>query len=222
LSPTSGQGDQQGTPILQQTQQKAGEVMDRARSQVTEQLESQKQRATGALSGLAQALRQTGEQLEQQNQAPLRQYAESAAEAVDRFSGYLSERDVPQMIGSVENFARYQPAMFLGGAFVLGLFAARFLKSSGPGNGSASSMSGIDHSSYPASTAWSTPTSTMDAVGTYRTAGSPSGVGTPESDAAAITTIRSDSSFTGEMDEEDELLSASGSGANGNRSEATE
>jgi hypothetical protein len=34
------------------------------------------------------------------------------------------------MIQEVERFARRQPALFLGGAFTLGLIAARFLKSS--------------------------------------------------------------------------------------------
>jgi hypothetical protein len=34
------------------------------------------------------------------------------------------------LVGDVENFARRQPALFIGGALALGILAARFLKSS--------------------------------------------------------------------------------------------
>jgi hypothetical protein len=34
------------------------------------------------------------------------------------------------MVRNVEDFARRQPALFIGGAFMLGLLGARFLKSS--------------------------------------------------------------------------------------------
>jgi len=214
-----GQGGQPGTPILQQTQQKAGEVIDQARTQVTEQLESQKQRLTGAISGLAQAIRQTGDQLQQQNQAPFGQYAHSAADAVERLSGYLSERDVPQMIGGVENYARYRPVMFLGSAFALGLIAARFLKSSGPGDGSPGGMNGNSAGNYPAGSAWSSPTSTMDAVDTYRTAGSVSSAGSAGSEIA-VTTVTG-ASLSGDAEEEDDFAPAPGLGGQGIRSEAT-
>ena len=36
------------------------------------------------------------------------------------------------MVTQVEQYARRQPAIFLGGAFALGLLGARFLKSSNP------------------------------------------------------------------------------------------
>jgi hypothetical protein len=43
----------------------------------------------------------------------------------------LQERDIDQIAFEVQDMARRQPAMFLGGAFLLGFMAARFLKSSG-------------------------------------------------------------------------------------------
>lgn len=122
-------------PALQQARQQAGQVMDQARSQALSQLEQQKQRASGGLGNVAQALRQTGEQLRQQEHSPLAQYADRAAVVVERASGYLDHHDARQLINEVERFARSQPALFLGGAFTLGLFAARFLKSSGDGTG---------------------------------------------------------------------------------------
>jgi len=217
-SPLTARSGQPGAPILQQTQQKAGEVINQARGQVPEQLESQKQRATGALSGLAQALRQTGQQL-QQDQAPFGQYAESAADAVERFSGYLSERDIPQMIGSVESFARSRPTMFLGGAFALGMLAARFLKSSAAGDGPGDGLSGNGAGSHPSSIPWSPPTRTLDLVDTNRGAGGASGMGATGSEFSATTSI-GDSSFTGDADEADEIASSSELAGTSNTSEA--
>jgi hypothetical protein len=59
------------------------------------------------------------------------QVAEQAAERVERVSGYLREKDIDQLVREAEDFARRQPALFLGGAFALGVLGARFLKSSG-------------------------------------------------------------------------------------------
>jgi hypothetical protein len=128
-----GSGGQQA-PVLQQAGQKVSEVADQARTQVMSKLGDQKERAAGSLEGVAQALRQTGQQFRDQNQQPFGQFAEGAADMVERFTGYLNQRDVHQMVGEVESFARRQPALFLGGAFALGLLAARFLKSSSDGS----------------------------------------------------------------------------------------
>jgi hypothetical protein len=47
-------------------------------------------------------------------------------------SGYLEARDIQDLVGEAESLARRSPALFLGGAFTLGVLAARFLKSSSP------------------------------------------------------------------------------------------
>jgi hypothetical protein len=159
-------------PVLQQASQKAGEVVDQARTQVMTKLDDQKERATGNLESVSQALRQTGQQLRDQDQGPFGQFAEGAADMVYRFSGYLNQRDIHQIVGEVESFARRQPALFLGGAFALGLIAARFLKSSGEGNGSmgyATAYQGSDRwAAQPYATA---PASSYDTAAPGRAAG---------------------------------------------------
>ena len=67
----------------------------------------------------------------------MKTYVDQAADQVERLSEYVRERDVVQIAGDVEKFARREPALFLGGAFVLGLCAARFLKSSAQSSQSA-------------------------------------------------------------------------------------
>jgi hypothetical protein len=65
------------------------------------------------------------------------EYAEKASDQVERFSGYLRETDVDEIIDEVRGVARRRPALFLGGAAALGFLATRFLKSSSQRAGSA-------------------------------------------------------------------------------------
>ncbi len=93
-------------------------------------LADKKEQAVGELGNLAQALRQTGTQLRQKDQKAVAQYTEKAAQQIDRVSGYLSNRDVDQLIEEGEGLAKRNPELFLGVTFGLGLLAARFIKSS--------------------------------------------------------------------------------------------
>jgi hypothetical protein len=56
---------------------------------------------------------------------------------MERFTNRLKETDVGELFDDAQQFARRNPAMFIGSAFALGLVAARFLKSSGNRNGQA-------------------------------------------------------------------------------------
>lgn len=122
---------QQAAELGQQARETTGQLAGQVGGQVKSQLSTQKDQVAGTIGSVAEALRMTGQQLRQQNQAPVGDYADTAAQMVDRFSGYLREHDVEDIVGEVEGFARRQPAVFLGAAFALGFMAARFLKSSG-------------------------------------------------------------------------------------------
>lgn len=115
-----------------QAKETVGQVAGQAKQQVNSRLTTQKDLAAQSLGGVAQALRTTGQQLREQDQAGMTGYIERIADEVERFSGYIGQRDVGELLGDVEQFARRQPTLFLGGAFVLGLLGARFLKSSAP------------------------------------------------------------------------------------------
>lgn len=114
---------------VDQAQQMAGQVVDQAKQQATSQLSSRKDQAVDSLGTVAQAFRQTGEHLRQSDQHGIAQYADKAAERVEQFTDQLRGKDVQTIVRDVERYARQQPAVFLGGAFVLGLLGARFLKS---------------------------------------------------------------------------------------------
>ena len=126
---------QQSQQVAQRTQQKAGQLADQARQQVKSRLATQKDQAAERLSPIKTALQETGQQLRNQDQGSVAQYADEAADQVERFSGYLRENDVDQIMDEVRNLARSRPALFLGGAAALGFFGTRFLKSSSEQDG---------------------------------------------------------------------------------------
>jgi hypothetical protein len=67
-------------------------------------------------------------------------YIRQASEQIQGVADTVRERDVRELVGEVQDFARRQPTLFFGGAVVLGFAALRFLKSSAPlssGNGAA-------------------------------------------------------------------------------------
>jgi hypothetical protein len=211
-SDTSARGADQGAPILEQTRQTAGQVVNQARGQVMSQLESQKERAAGGLGAVAQALRQTGEHLRGHDQAPFGQVADRAADTLEQFTGFLNSRDARQLIGEVERFAQTQPALFLGGAFTLGLLAARFFKSTTDGSRPFTEphFADLNSSRYvgtqPAS-AWATAPSVTPSSARYDAAGMTTG--SVASDAVGSSTRAGMSdSVMADTDDDEEIVPA--------------
>ena len=126
-----------------EAKQKLADAAGRAGERVASGLDTGKERAADELCRVADALRQTGSQLRDGNGGgAIEGYIASAATQVDRFSTYVRSTSVREMVNGVEQFARQQPTLFVGGAFMLGLIGARFLKSSSEsGTSRSSSMS---------------------------------------------------------------------------------
>jgi hypothetical protein len=122
---------QKAGEVMDQAQDKVGEVADKVKEQASSQISSQKDRAAEGLGNVADAIRQTGEQLRKNEQAaPVAQYTDQLAQGVEMVSNYLRSRSIPDIFNEVERFARREPALFLGGALTLGLLGGRFLRSS--------------------------------------------------------------------------------------------
>jgi len=119
-------GESQGERIKARAKRLASEAQDKVGGQVREEIESGRRRAAGTLDGVAQSLISSAEE----NEGIAGRYIERAGHQVQRLSEYLESTDVQQIMTQTENFARRQPLLFLGGAFALGLVAARFIKSS--------------------------------------------------------------------------------------------
>jgi ElaB/YqjD/DUF883 family membrane-anchored ribosome-binding protein len=107
-----------------------GGLMDKLRSGAASQLGAQKDRATDGVSSVTHAVRQSTQQLRDTHHETIAQYVEQAVDRVERFADQLKHKDVNEMVRDAQQFARRNPAVFVGAAFGIGVVAARFLKSS--------------------------------------------------------------------------------------------
>jgi predicted signal transduction protein with EAL and GGDEF domain len=58
------------------------------------------------------------------------EYSRHVAKGLESMADSLGRRNLDDLVGSVEDFARSRPVAFLGGAVVAGFALARFMKSS--------------------------------------------------------------------------------------------
>jgi hypothetical protein len=86
--------------------------------------------AVDGIETVADSIRRVSLDMES-DQPQIAELASGAADQAEALASYLRETDVRQLIGTVEDFARRQPLLFLGGAFILGVAASRFIKAAG-------------------------------------------------------------------------------------------
>jgi hypothetical protein len=111
-------------------QQLASQARETASGQVESRFSTGKTKATETLGSVAQTLKSSSQQLRDQQQAGIGKYAEQAANKIEEISHYLENASLNDVATRVENFARREPAFFIGSAVALGFLSARFLKSS--------------------------------------------------------------------------------------------
>ena len=131
-SASADQVKQSANEVADQAKQAASQVTDQAKHAAKSQLAVRKDETASGLNTMSSAVRDMGDKLRQNNQtSSYAQFADQAANQIQRFSGYLRNHDVGEIVDQAEDWMRRDPMIALGGAFVLGLVAARFLKSSG-------------------------------------------------------------------------------------------
>lgn len=111
----------QAKSTLRDARDRAGSSLSEGRRQAAEQI-----------GGIGGAFHRTSEQLRGEDQARFADVADSVGRQIDRMADYLRDSDGRTIARDAENLARRQPALVFAGAFVLGIVAARFLKSSEP------------------------------------------------------------------------------------------
>lgn len=107
----------------EQAKQKAGEVADQAKQTTASRANEQKDKAADSLGSVARAFDDVGNQLRDQNPT-MAHYADMASDKIEQFASQISNRDVTDLLGDVEDFARRNPAAFLGGAIAYAGFLA--------------------------------------------------------------------------------------------------
>ena len=116
--------------LSHQAKHVATDMAAQAKQSAQTKISNSKERAADSLGNVANVLRQTGEKLRAEDDSGLTEYVVRAADHVESASSYLKDRNFTDIVGDVGAFARREPALFLGGAFALGLVGGRFLKSS--------------------------------------------------------------------------------------------
>ncbi len=136
--------------VADQAKGLAQQVATQAKDMVNSQVTHQQEKSAGDLKQVATALRQTTEKLDGNMVSP---YVGKAADQLEKLSQYLRTTNLNEVKGSLEGLARREPLLFMGGAFVLGILGARFLKSSAHASASPSARhdSGADETKKPSS-----------------------------------------------------------------------
>lgn len=125
-----GSAREQIREVRDQVVDQAKSTFQRARERAGSSLGESKGQFADQFGAIAGALRRTTEHLRSEDQQRIAGLTETVAHQVEQVADYLRSKDARAMRQDMENLARRQPALMLGGAFVLGLIGARFLKSS--------------------------------------------------------------------------------------------
>lgn len=132
---TSGQ--QSGGSAREQIREVKNQVVDQAkntfqqaRDRASSSLGESKSQFADQFGTIAEAFRRTTEHLRSEDQQRIAGLTDTVARQVEQLAGYLRNKDARAMRQDLENLARRQPALIIGGALLLGLIGARFLKSS--------------------------------------------------------------------------------------------
>jgi len=120
--------------LMQDAKDTASEVVNQVQQRAGDQINRQKETAASELSTVVNAVRRFGESLNNEGNGPIArfaaQYGDKAANSLDRLAKYLRDQEPKQLLDDVQNFGRRQPALLIGGAFLLGFAGARLIKSS--------------------------------------------------------------------------------------------
>jgi hypothetical protein len=120
----------------------AADMGNSAKDKVESAVLQRKSIGADYIGSIAQALGRSAHEFD----AELPQAAHFVRQASEQIQGVadtVRERDVRELVGEVQDFAKRQPTLFFGGAVVLGFAALRFLKSGAPqpsGQGKASAF----------------------------------------------------------------------------------
>ena len=116
--------------VKNQVVDQAKNTLQQAKERASSSLGESKSQFVNQLGAAAEALRRTTEHLRSEDQPRIAGLTDTLARQLDQVSNYLRNKDAAAMRHDLENAARRQPGIAIGGAIVLGLIGARFLKSS--------------------------------------------------------------------------------------------
>jgi ElaB/YqjD/DUF883 family membrane-anchored ribosome-binding protein len=139
--------DMNSKGIVAQVKETAGSAYQTAAEKATGVLDEKRSTLSSGLTSVADSVRKLGENVTGSTGQPegvakfTADYSSTAAQKIEQVANYFETKDIKAMYRDADAFARQNPLAVIGGAFVVGLLAARFLKSSSHGNFSSNSSS---------------------------------------------------------------------------------
>jgi gas vesicle protein len=117
-------------------QQSAKEVASDAGEKLRASVSEQKAAGADYVGNVANIIRRTAYEFDS-DIPQAGHYIRKAAAQLENVSDAMRNRDMSEIVGNVQDFARKQPTAFLGAAVLLGFAAVRFLKSGSSATASA-------------------------------------------------------------------------------------
>lgn len=136
----SEEAKQKVTETTAVAKEQAKRVVTQVGEQAKSTVEARKSDVAHELGSVADVVRQTSYEAGIGTSPAIVDYGQRIADQIEGISSYLDAHGVEDILWDVQDFGRRQPAVYLGGAFMLGLIAGRFLRSSA-GRGFTSSES---------------------------------------------------------------------------------
>jgi hypothetical protein len=136
----AGERGHQEESVLEEAQEVLADTAARARDKAGARVDSERSKLADQIGVVTQALRDGSSEIRDNDKAEtVARYVDTFADQTERLADYVSAKSPRDMLADLESFARREPALFLGGAFTLGLIASRLLKSSAQTSSGASS-----------------------------------------------------------------------------------
>ena len=111
-------------------QEKASELREEGSARLRDQVDRRSTEAGTQVRSLAEALRRSRSDLDNEGKSGAAQLTGQAAERVDRLGSYLEQKSGDELMRDIEMFARRRPWILAGLGMLAGAAAARFMKAS--------------------------------------------------------------------------------------------
>jgi hypothetical protein len=111
------------------TRDEAGRIAKEATAAGRDILDRQRASLASEVDSIVKALYRTAGALRDEHQDSVAHYAQRAADGLADLSRNLHDQELGTLVERVNDYARRQPGMFLGGAVAAGFLLSRFLKS---------------------------------------------------------------------------------------------
>lgn len=156
--------------VARQAKSKAQGVAQKLKTQSKQQLETGKDTAASTVEQVADAVNRASDELHEQEQHGLADYASQVAGSITNFADTLRNRSVDDLIAETETLARRNPTLFFLGSIGVGLALSRFLKASARNTTAEYENEERLNVSYGAGSEWQQPDASQSVYGGQPTA----------------------------------------------------